>query len=77
MQVGEHQAPAFHLDEDRHGPLSLCMLDELCAGDPRKLREVEQTAREAIAARIEFWDGVLSALERERLVDKPQPITMG
>ena len=85
MQVSEQQAPAFHyylerhihLDEDHHGPLSLRMLDELCAGDPRKLREVEQTAREAITARIEFWDGVLSALERERLVINPRPIAMG
>jgi hypothetical protein len=42
------------------------MLDELCAGNPRKRREAEQATREAIAARIEFWDGVLSALECER-----------
>jgi hypothetical protein len=84
MQVREHQASAFHyylerhihLDEDHHGPLSLRMLDELCAGDPRKLREAEQAAREAIEARIEFWDGVLSALERERSAEKPRLVAM-
>ncbi len=71
IQVREHEAPAFHyylnrhihLDEDFHGPLSLRMLDELCAGNPRKLHEAEQAARDAIEARIEFWDGVLNALE--------------
>jgi hypothetical protein len=85
MQVREHEAPAFHyylerhihLDEDHHGPLSLRMLDELCAGDPRKLREAEQAAREAIAARIEFWDGVLGALECERSVEKPRLAATG
>lgn len=74
MQVREHEAPAFHyylerhihLDEDHHGPLSLRMLDELCAGDPQRLREAEQAARGAIEARIEFWDGVLGAMELER-----------
>jgi hypothetical protein len=80
MQVRAHQAPAFHyylerhihLDEDHHGPLSLRMLDELCAGDPHKVREAEQAARAAIAARIEFWDGVLSALEYARSVEEPR-----
>jgi hypothetical protein len=74
MKIGMESAPAFHyyldrhihLDEDHHGPLSLRMLDELCAGDPRKLREAEQAAHKAIAARIEFWDGVLSALAGNR-----------
>ena len=85
MQVRQHQAPAFHyylerhihLDEDHHGPLSLRMLDELCAGDPRKLREAEQAAREAIEARIEFWDGVLSALECNRVDDRRLSLAVG
>jgi hypothetical protein len=74
MQIGKDQAPAFHyylerhihLDEDHHGPLSLRMLDELCEGNPYKLREAERAARDAIAARIDFWDGVLSAIESAR-----------
>jgi hypothetical protein len=85
MQVREHEAPAFHyylerhihLDEDHHGPLSLRMLDELCAGDPRKLREAEQAARAAIEARIEFWDGVLSALQRARADANPRLAARG
>ena len=53
------------------------MLDELCAGDPRKLREAEQAAREAIEARIEFWDGVLSALECARPIERPRLAVAG
>jgi hypothetical protein len=85
MRIGPNEAPAFHyylerhihLDEDHHGPLSLRMLDELCAGDPRKLREAEQAARAAIEARIEFWDGVLGAIERARTAEKSRLAAAG
>ena len=70
MDISEQQAPAFHyylnrhihLDEDFHGPLSLKMLDELCAGDPKRITEAEQAAHDALKARLVFWDGVVAAL---------------
>jgi hypothetical protein len=70
MGITEADAPAFHyylkrhihLDADHHGPLSLKMLNEFCAGDPEKLVEAEEAAKAAIEARIEFWDGVATAL---------------
>lgn len=70
MHVSEAQAPAFHyylkrhihLDEDFHGPLSLSLLEALCAGDPAKVSEAHTAAEEAICARIRFWDGVLEAI---------------
>ena len=70
MDISEQQAPAFHyylhrhipLDEDFHGPLSLKMLDELCAGDPQHIAEAEQAAQDALKARLAFWDGVVAAL---------------
>jgi hypothetical protein len=70
MDVSQADAPAFHyylerhihLDEDSHGPLSLRMLDDLCAGDPQRIREAEQAACQAIEARIRFWDGVHRAI---------------
>lgn len=66
MDIGPDEAPQFHfylnrhihLDEDFHGPLSLRMLDLLCAGDPVKLDEAHEAARASIEARIRFWDGV-------------------
>ncbi len=70
MGIDEGQAPAFHyylkrhihLDEDFHAPLSLRMVEMLCAGDKSRLKEAEQAARGALAARIAFWDGVHAAL---------------
>jgi hypothetical protein len=71
MKIGEAQAPAFHfylkrhihLDADFHGPLSLALLDGLCAGDPARVQEAETAAEEALCARIRFWDGVLEAVQ--------------
>ena len=70
MGITEQQAPMFHyylnrhihLDADFHGPISLQLLDELCAGDAVKLQEAEAGARAAIEARILFWDGILDAI---------------
>lgn len=70
MDIREAEAPAFyyylerhiHLDEDSHGPLSLKMLEELCAGDPQRIREAEAAACQAVEARIRFWDEVHQAI---------------
>lgn len=71
MDVHKEDVPAFyyyldrhiHLDEDFHAPLSLQMLNELCAGDVNKIREAEDAAQAAISARIKFWDGVELAIQ--------------
>lgn len=80
MAVSEHEAPTFHyylkrhihLDEDFHAPLSLRLLEGLCAGDPVRVAEAEAAARQAIEARIRFWDGVLAALPSQQR--HPTPI---
>ncbi|MGE5154102.1 MAG: DUF3050 domain-containing protein [Bdellovibrio bacteriovorus] len=74
MGVGADEAPAFHyylnrhihLDGDLHGPISLRLLELLCADDPRRIEEAEVAAEEAVCARIRFWDGVLDAIETRR-----------
>lgn len=74
MGISEQQAPIFHfylkrhihLDEDFHAPLSLRLLNALCGNDPVKHQEAQQTAKEALQARIQFWDGVLLALSKDR-----------
>lgn len=66
------QAPIFHfylnrhvhLDEDFHAPLSLRLLNSLCAGAADKTREAIAAANQAVTARLEFWDGVLAAISR-------------
>jgi len=74
MSVSEHTAPTFHfylkrhvhLDEDFHAPLSLKLLNGLCAGDANRVEEAVEAARVAVAARTEFWDGVLGAIRSRR-----------
>lgn len=71
MGITEKDAPTFHyylkrhidLDADFHGPISLQLLNELCAGDETRLREAEAAACAAIEKRIQFWNGVLRKLD--------------
>jgi hypothetical protein len=72
--VTETQAPVFfyylkrhiHLDEDFHAPWSLHLLNELCGQDESNRKEAVDAAREAIAARIQFWNGVHEAINKNR-----------
>lgn len=69
--VNENDTPIFHyylnrhihLDEDFHVPLSLKLLNELCEGDAHKIQEAIDAAQSAVKARIQFWDGVLIAIQ--------------
>jgi len=79
--VSETDAPTFHyylnrhthLDEDFHAPLSLRLLNGLCFGDECKVQEAVDSAREAVAARIEFWNGVLKAINSPSNALQPTP----
>jgi len=70
MGVSEQQAPVFHyylrrhvhLDEDFHAPLSLRLLQGLCANDTARIAEARAAAVHAVDARLAFWDGVCAAL---------------
>jgi hypothetical protein len=70
MGIDAQAAPAFHfylerhihLDEDFHAPLALRMVNELVGGDAARLAEAQAAARQAVQARIGFWDGVRQAL---------------
>lgn len=72
--VSAAQAPIFHaylnrhihLDEDFHAPLSLRLLNALCAADPARAREAIEAAERAVTARLALWDGVLDAIETRR-----------
>ncbi len=74
LGVEEAGAPSFyyylkrhiHLDEDFHAPLSLRLLSALCGDDAGKRGEAQAAARQAVAARLQFWDGVLAALPSQQ-----------
>jgi DUF3050 family protein len=65
------------IDADRHGPMALQMLVQLCGDDPRKWKEAEDAARVALFARIALWDGVAeqitSAGSKGRLMNDGSP----
>jgi hypothetical protein len=73
MGVDREQAPTFyyyverhiHLDEDAHAPMSLRLLNQLCGNDQQRIEEAVLAGREAVRARLRFWNGVLSALSRK------------
>lgn len=75
MNISREEAGVFHyyldrhieLDGDHHGPMSMRMLELLCEDDPAKIAEAEEAALFAIKARIEFWDGVLLAIEERKM----------
>jgi hypothetical protein len=70
MGYDANKAPLFHyylerhihLDEDFHAPMSLRLLESLCGGDAGKTAEALAAARQAMEARIAFWDGVGAVL---------------
>jgi hypothetical protein len=72
--VDAQQAPIFHgylqrhihLDEDFHAPLSLRLLNGLCAGDAGRIDEAIAAAERAVSARVIFWDGVQQAIDARR-----------
>jgi len=51
------------LDGDVHGPQALRLVERLCGGDTRRLREALETAWECLEARLGVWDEILAALE--------------
>jgi hypothetical protein len=55
------------LDEERHGPMSLRMLVELCGDDPSKWKEAQNTACTALRARIALWNGVVDQIADARV----------
>lgn len=73
-RISRQDAPIFHfylnrhidLDEGAHAPLSLRLLNGLCAGNTNWINESIKAAQEAVTLRIKLWDGVLEELNKHR-----------
>lgn len=70
IQTSKNDAPVLYgylerhiqLDEQEHGPLAILMAQELCAGSTEKQTETMNVAEQALAARLNFWNGIHAAL---------------
>jgi hypothetical protein len=70
MGISKKKAPLFHyylerhihLDDESHGPLSLKLLAQLCGNSASKHKAAGKAARQAVEARITFWNGVRASL---------------
>jgi len=66
LEINGVSAPKFkyylerhvEVDTDSHGPAMKHVVEVLCGDDHVKVAEAETAAREAIAARIQFWNEV-------------------
>jgi hypothetical protein len=50
------------VDEERHGPLALQMLVNLCGDRAEKWQEAQMVAEACLQARIGLWDGVVQQI---------------
>ena len=68
--IGPESSPSLHtylerhtqLDADKHGPLAIRMLSELCGRSAHKHATAMDLAEKALAARLQFWNGIQAAL---------------
>lgn len=73
LQLNANDSPALYfylerhiqLDEQDHGPLAIRLLQDLCEGSSVKLKQAAEVAEQALAVRLQFWDGILQALSTE------------
>jgi len=53
----------IEVDGEKHTPMAMQMLADLCGDDDAKWRECAETVNAALAARVALWDGILDAIK--------------
>lgn len=56
----------IEVDGERHGPISHALLERVCGEDEKKWREAELAAREALQARLDLWDAILTEINHAK-----------
>ena len=80
LGVRESKCPIFYyyinrhieVDDEKHGPMAINLLDIVCGNDKEKYNEAVETAKIALNARIEFWDDILdsiNAIKRSKTIE--------
>jgi hypothetical protein len=54
----------IEVDGEKHTPMAMQMLADLCGDDNDKWRECAGTVNAALAARSRLWDGIQRAIDR-------------
>ena len=57
----------IELDEDRHAPMAIKVMHELCGNDRRRWEEASDAVKKALRARISLWDGIVSAIRHNQV----------
>jgi len=57
----------IELDEDRHAPMAVKVMHELCGNDRRRWEEASDAVKKALRARISLWDGIVSAIRQNQV----------
>jgi hypothetical protein len=57
----------IELDEDRHAPMAIKVMHELCGNDGRRWEEASEAVQKALRARIALWDGIVSAIRQNHV----------
>ncbi|RYY20998.1 MAG: DUF3050 domain-containing protein, partial [Cytophagaceae bacterium] len=55
----------IELDEENHAPLAQQMVRDLCGTNPQCWQQATDVARQGMAARVAFWEGIRAALAKE------------
>jgi Protein of unknown function (DUF3050) len=57
----------IELDEDRHAPMAIKVMHELCGNDRKRWEEASEAVQKALRARIALWDGIVSAIRQNQI----------
>ena len=58
------------LDGDEHGPLALMMIEELCEGNPMKIKQAKEASLQALELRNKLWNHVLNQIINANSIKK-------
>ena len=75
LGISRQQVPHFYyylerhteLDGDEHQHFAQQLVDHFCKQDDSRIRKAQSACKEAIKARLKFWDGVLDVINSDNL----------